>query len=427
MAAGLDRRQLAFVGMWVAAIAAMLVIYLTQEGRPDPRARSADDAPVRGPDDARAEGSPPSAPPAPPEPGPPRQFRSDRRHTARSSYAGPASSQLAWSVRTGDHVSAQPVIGEDGTIYVGSHDHHLYAISPEGEVRWRRDLGGPIYSTAALADGRLYVGSDADHLFCVDAESGEVVWHLRTDDDADTGVAIAPDGSLVLGAGPDVLSVDREGHVRWRFRTGLKVFTTPAIDEDGTVYVGSQDDHLYAIAPDGRMRWRYHARDDVDGSPAIGDDGTIYFGSDDERVYAVRRDGTLRWSADVGGDVRAPVALGLDGSVIAGVFAPRPRVVALDPERGAERWSFAITGSESGGNVSSGAAVDREGNLYFGADDDFVYSLAGDGRMRWFFRTEGNVDGEPVIAPDGRVIVGSDDHHVYAIRAATGATPRSGE
>lgn len=413
----LDRRRIAFVGMWVAAIAAMLVIYATQEGRPDPRARGAGEAPVRGPDELAGEPGP-SAPPLPPEGGPPRQFRHDRRHTGRSPYAGPASSELAWSVGTGGHVSAQPVVGDDGTIYVGSHDHHLYAISPAGEVRWRRDLGGPIYSTAALADGRVYVGSDADFFFAIDGERGEVIWHLATDDDADTGIAIAPDGTLVFGAGSDVIAVDREGEVRWRFRTGLKVFSTPAIDDDGTVYVGSQDDYLYAIAPDGRMRWRYHAHDDVDGSPAIGDDGTIYVGSDGERVHAVRRDGTLRWSADVGGDVRAPVGLGADGTVYASVFAPRPRLVALDGETGQERWGFATSASDSGGNVSSGALVDRDGNVFFGADDDFVYSLDPGGRLRWFFRTDGNVDSEPVLTPEGLLVVGSDDDHVYAIRAA---------
>jgi outer membrane protein assembly factor BamB len=413
----MDRRRGAFVAMWIAAIAAMIGIYVSQEHGRDERARRVDDGViVRGPDDEHAAASSLSAPPLTPEPGPPRQFRQDRRHTGRSPFAGPASAVRAWTVETGGHISAQPVVGDDGTIFVGSHDHHLYAIDREGHVRWRRDLGGPIYSTPALIGNRLFVGSDSDFFFCVDATSGEVVWHLPTDDDADTGVAIAPDGSLVLGAGADVLSVSQEGELRWRFRTGLKVFSAPAIDDDGTIYVGSQDDHVYAIAPDGRMRWRYHVEDDVDGSPAIADDGTIYVGSDDHRVYALRRDGTLRWSSDVDGDIRAPVGLGQDGSVYVGVFPPRPRIVALDGATGQTRWEFAITASESGASISSGPLVDRDGNLYFGADDDFVYSLAPDGRLRWFYRTDANVDGEPILTPEGVLLIGSDDEHLHAIR-----------
>lgn len=410
---GMDRRRLSFIGMWVAAIAAVLVFYWAEEAQPDPRMRT-DSATVHGPDDL-TDTEAPSARPAAPEASAPGQFRYDRRHTGRSSHVGPASSSLAFRFGTGGPITAQPVVDDEGAIYIGSHDHHFYAISADGTQRWRRDLGGPIYGAAALADGRVYVGSDANFFFALDARTGAVVWHLRTDDDADTGVAIAPDGTLVFGSGSDVLAVSREGELRWRFRTGLKVFSTPAIDDDGTIYVGSEDDHLYAIAPDGRMRWRFRTRDDVDSSPAIGDDGTLYFGSDDQHVYALHRDGTLRWSTPVEGDVRAPVGLG-EGVIYVGVFGPRPRVVALDATTGTERWSFATSGGESTGNVSSGPLVDHEGDIYFGADDDFVYSLDSSGRMRWFYETGGNIDSEPVITPSGMLLIGSNDHSLYALR-----------
>ena len=34
-----------------------------------------------------------------------------------------------WKYGTGYWVFSSPAIGKDGTIYVGSHDHYLYAIS----------------------------------------------------------------------------------------------------------------------------------------------------------------------------------------------------------------------------------------------------------------------------------------------------------
>lgn len=413
----MDRRKLGLVAMWLAAIAAMGGIYWSAEPAPDPRRRSSNEAQVHEPEGERAPPPALGSPPRAPLPGPPQQYRQDRRHTGRSPFAGPASAHVAWSRETQGHVSGQAVVGEDGTIYFGSHDHHAYALTPEGEVRWRRDLSGPIYSTPALIGDRVFIGSDADFFTCLDAATGEIVWALHTEDDADTGIAIAPDGTLVFGAGRDVFAVAQDGSVRWRFRTGLKVFSAPAIDDDGTVYVGSQDDHLYAIAPDGRMRWRFRAQDDIDSSPAIGDDGTLYFGSDDERLYALDRRGQLRFSTDLDGDIRAPVALGLDGSVIASTHAPRPRVVAIDARTGAIRWEFPITAGDSGASVQSGALVDRDGNLYVGADDDFVYALEANGRMRWFARTGANVDGEPILTPEGLLLVGSDDRRLWAIGA----------
>lgn len=411
----MDRTRLALAGMWIAAIAVMVGIYVTQEPPADPRVRRGQTATVLGPDDV-AVGAAPTTPPRPPEPGPARQFQGDRRHTGRSSFAGPSAVGSSSSVETGGPITAQAVVGDDGTAYVGSHDHFLYAIAPDGSTRWRADLGGPVYATAALVGDRLFVGSDNDFFFCVDRADGRVIWALPTEDDADTGVAVAPDGTLVFGSGPDVFAVrPDDGSVLWRFRTGLAVFTTPAIDDDGTIYAGSQDDHLYALAPDGRMRWRYHAGDDVDGSPVIGDDGTIYVGSDDDRVHAVARDGTLRWSADVGADVRAPVGLGLDGSIYVSVFSPSPRLLALDARDGSEKWAFPITSGDSRVNVRSGALVDRDGNVYFGADDEFVYSLEPSGRMRWFTQTHGDVVAPPVLRPDGSLVVGSMDHAIWTI------------
>ena len=59
--------------------------------------------------------------------------------------------------------------------------------------------------------------------------------------------------------------------------------------KDGTIYVGSDDNHLYALNPDGSEKWRFETGevDDFDCSPAIGEDGTIYFSSKDGHLYAL--------------------------------------------------------------------------------------------------------------------------------------------
>src|SRR5690606_12627917 len=143
-----------------------------------------------------------------------------------------------------------------------------------------------------------------------------------------------------------------------------------------TAYIGSMDRSLYAVSAEGLMRWEYRSGGELSSRPVIGDDGTIYFGSDDRHVHALRRDGTLRWKRHLDGYVRAPVALGYDGSVIAGVYGPEPRIVALDAASGEPRWYFPIgfgTSEEAG--IASGPLVDVDGNIYFGAQDQYVYSL----------------------------------------------------
>lgn len=410
------RRTVLLVAMWLGAAAAMLVLWL---GR-DPDAsldapRAAPGVPVRADAAVGLEDGPELATVSE---GAPRQFRGDRRHTGRSAYVGPRAAELAWSFETKGRITAQPVVGPSGEVYVADHGGSLHALTPFGRLRWAQELGGPIYSTPLVDDeGNVYVGSDARAISSFSPE-GELRWRLATEGDADTGIALAPNGRLHVAAGQELFAIERDGTVRWSFRAGGKLFTTPAIADDGTIYVGSQDDHLYAVSPDGELVWSYRTEGDNDSPPAIGDDGTIYFGSDDRRVYALARDGSLRWATPLEGMVRAPVGLGPSGAVYVGVFGPRPRVVCLDARDGSERWHFAVTIADTTEiGVASGPLVDRDGNVYFGAHDDYVYSLTPMGDLRWAFRTEGDVDSTAVLAPDGTLYIGSDDKKLYALRA----------
>jgi outer membrane protein assembly factor BamB len=416
-----DRRKIALGGMWVLALAGVGALYWTVErGGGDARRRETDGAPTfDAEDEPLGEERAASSPMAPIPEGPPLETRGDRRHTGRTSVAGPSTATVRYRFDTHGNIAGAAVVDAAGNAYVGSLDHHVYAIGADGRERWNRDLGGPVYVTPALdpAENRLYVGADSDFFFCLDATTGEVIWHLRTEGDVDTGIAFAPDGSLIFAAGEDVWSVGRDGTPRWRFHARIKIYSAPAIDDDGTVYVGAQDDFFYAIAPDGRLRWRVEIHDDVDSSPVIGDDGTIYFGSDNREVQALDRNGRELWRADVGGYVRAPLSLGRRGDVLVPVFGPTPRLVSLDARTGEERWSFSVdAGASSDLGVGTAPLVDVDGNIYFGADDGFIYAISADGALRWVHHTEDRVDSDPVLGLDGTLYVGSDDDHLYAIR-----------
>lgn len=406
-------------GMWGAAVLAMGGIYFAQEHSNAPSPSRAPESPL-----FTVEGAPTNVPPVEPtatqrpeDESASLQARGNRRHTGRTSRRGGAAATRAWALSTGAHVVGQAVEGPNGTLYIGSRDHQLYALNPDGSVLWRADLGDDIYSTAAVFGDAIYAGSDANFFFILDAATGAVRSHLRTEGDVDTGIAVSDDGIAYFGAGRDLWSVTPQGTIAWRFRSGDKIFSSPAIADDGTIYFGAQDDYLYAVQPSGELRWRFHASGDVDSGPVIGDDGTIYFGSDDRRVYALDRNGQERFRVEVGGYVRTPVALGRDGNILVPVFGPHPRIASLDAATGREQWSFAVGGTDANElGVGSSPLVDADGNIYFGADDDYVYSIDRAGQMRWIYETGSNVDSDPILTRDGLLVVGSDDHSIHAIR-----------
>jgi outer membrane protein assembly factor BamB len=412
------RRWIVLGAMWAVALAAVALIYVSLEPEPPAgRAVGGGDAPLHTPDTELAPRESRRELPVGEDEGSPAHYRMGRRHTGRSPARGPTHARRAWQYPASGRITAQAVIGEDGTLYVGDQRRQLHAVSPTGERRWVAATSGPVWSAAGLTGDTVLVGSDADVMLAVGAADGAPRWRLSTEGDADSAISFAPDGTLHFTAGRHLYAVSPEGQIRWRFQArDTFLLSTPAVDTDGTTYVGSIDHHLYAVAADGRMRWDYRSGGEISSSPVIGDDGTLYFGSDDRHVHALTRDGELRWSTDVDGFVRAPVALGRDGSVLAGVYGPRPRLVALDGATGELRWSFPVgldTSAEAG--VASGPIVDVDGNVYFGAQDDFVYSLTPAGRLRWIHRVSSDVDADPVLTPEGLLVVGCDDGFLYAI------------
>ena len=87
-------------------------------------------------------------------------------------YAINPDGSLKWKYETDGGIDfSKPAIGSDGTIYVGSEDYYLYAINPDGLLKWKYKTDGEIYSCPAIgSDGTIYVGSYG-YLYAIQGES----------------------------------------------------------------------------------------------------------------------------------------------------------------------------------------------------------------------------------------------------------------
>ncbi|WP_444897527.1 RHS repeat-associated core domain-containing protein [Microbulbifer sp. SSSA005] len=96
----------------------------------------------------------------------------------------------AWPFETGGIIKATPrVDGIDGTIYVGSLDHSLYAITPDANQKWRLGTGGEVISSVVIDEERnLYFGSMDGFLYAVNAPNGSIKWTYP----AGSGIAETP-------------------------------------------------------------------------------------------------------------------------------------------------------------------------------------------------------------------------------------------
>ena len=287
---------------------------------------------------------------------------------------------LKWSYATGDIIFSSPAVAHDGTVYIGSDDDHLYALTPrDGKPRWIVQLGacpqrvgiGPEASRCDVdggptigPDGVLYTGGDG--IYAINPD-GTLRWHFVTNGHVSSAPALLPDGTVVAGSQDNVLyAVAPTGQKRWDFRAGTDIEPAPAIGDDGTIYVGSDDHKLYAIGPDGILRWAFTTGADVRSSVAIGN-GIIYVGSFDAQLYAVRLDGTLAWSFRAGDRIVSSPLVDAAGAVLFG--SQDDRLYCLEPD-GHLRWSV-----ELGGDIDSSPTLAADGTIFVGSDDHKLYAL----------------------------------------------------
>ena len=63
---------------------------------------------------------------------------------------------------------SSPAIDANGVIYVGSRDKKLYAINPNGTMKWFVETGSAIESSAAInQDGTIYIASTDGKLYAI--------------------------------------------------------------------------------------------------------------------------------------------------------------------------------------------------------------------------------------------------------------------
>ena len=317
--------------------------------------------------------------------------------------------ELKWKFDTEAAIGeASPSIAPDGTIYCGSTDWHLYALTPEGKLKWRFEAGGPVTTNAAIADdGTIYFGAESS-FYAVNPGS-TLKWRFptRSHYGIPGSVAIADDGTVYCPAGNEcLLAVNPDGTQKWSAVVG-GIPRGVAVGPDGTIYTSTSSQSLatFAIRPDGSIKWR----DDHPSGlvPAIGSDSTIYTGSD--HLYAYRPDGSIRLRFPY--LITSPAAIGPNGTLY---FGYSSAILAIQPD-GSKLWE-----DTTGNNhyVYSAPALCSDGTVYFGSDDGLLRAVDRDGVPLWEFKTGEAVRSTPAIASDGTVYLSSTNGSIYAIQGS---------
>ena len=116
---------------------------------------------------------------------------------------------------------ARPGVGQSGSIYVGSGDGYLHALSPDGSFRWSYTVKGRIVAPPVEdpVTGRVFVATSEARLYALEPDS----------------------------------------HLRWVFPLPVVPKSELSLTAKGTLHFIGQDDYLYGVTTTGAMNLRLAA------------------------------------------------------------------------------------------------------------------------------------------------------------------------
>jgi outer membrane protein assembly factor BamB len=209
---------------------------------------------------------------------------------------------VKWSCYVDYPYKSSPAIGADGTIYIGSIDYKLYAINPNGTLKWAFNTSDRTFisSPAIGADGTIYIGCDGGILYAINPD-GSLKWSYDGLGDVGGAITIASDGTIYFGTGDEgtpgkrLYSINSDGSLKWYLKFNGYIHSC-TIGADGMIYVGSDvctsaGSDIYAISPDGTVKWSYHINGidiGVFSAPVIVSNSTMYVGARNGVLYAFK-------------------------------------------------------------------------------------------------------------------------------------------
>lgn len=158
----------------------------------------------------------------------------------------------------------------------------LYALDMDsGSELWRvRVRNAPISSPPVASLSTVFVGSWDDRVYAISKIDQDIKWFYRTNNDILARPAAGRDSVFLASSDGNVYRLDADADkVIWPFHTELAVSADPLLNEPGNLlYIPSDDYTLYAVGTlDGRLEWQF----ETGGRPIRGPVGIA------EQVFSV--------------------------------------------------------------------------------------------------------------------------------------------
>lgn len=307
-------------------------------------------------------------------------------------YALDHSGKLQWKFTADASVSSSPVVS-GSSLFFTSRKNTLFALSvTRGTLLWKRSLGTPLpydwgfdYYTGSVMveNGQLYVGSADGHLYSLEAKSGKELWKFKTDGIIRSTPAVDGDDLFFGDVNGKLYCLDkRKGTQRWVFRTigdtlnnekfgfDRKALISSPTVYHGSVYVGSRDGFLYSVEKNtGKERWHVDYQVSwVLSTVAVKNDILVTGTSDGRFVHALDSGtGKELWRFNTQATVWASAFIAGNDRIV--IPSNDGYLYCLELNTGKEVWRQKI------GPQLFSSPVPKNDMIYVGSDDGYLNAI----------------------------------------------------
>ncbi|WP_394144101.1 outer membrane protein assembly factor BamB family protein [Vibrio atypicus] len=189
-----------------------------------------------------------------------------------------------------DYSKSSPVIDGD-TLYIGSANHHLYALSSKtGELKWSFKAQDRIRSTATFNHESVFVSSWDGNTYALNKETGALLWQHASNKRIVSDPALIGDKIIIGSRDTVIYALDtKQGNVQWQYQFGNGSWVESSAirgENDNVFYIGSSDNKqlLKFDANTGKRIWEFITWGWTWGTPVY-DNGVVYIGSTGAKSY----------------------------------------------------------------------------------------------------------------------------------------------
>ena len=168
--------------------------------------------------------------------------------------------EVLWHEDVAGAVPGSAVLGQDGSLYVGSLASQLEKFDPAtGNHQVLVDAENWVWSTPSLDGDALYFGDVDGNFYSFNISNSSLNWKPVKPDGALTASPLVREDYILLATeSGSVFALDRDGKVLWNQQIGGKIYTTPVAAGDLTIVAPLETEfYLTALDANGRQVWTF--------------------------------------------------------------------------------------------------------------------------------------------------------------------------